>query len=62
MVQENIDEIQKKAEKFEEGMMEDKDLIFFDDIKLSDETKISGAKITQNSILEIRQKDEQEKE
>lgn len=51
-----------KKELKEKGIMENKDLIFFDDIELSDETKISEAKITQDNRLEIRQKDEQKKE
>lgn len=51
-----------KKELKEKGIMENNDLIFFDDIELPDDQKISGAKITQGSALEIRQKDEQEKE
>ena len=42
--------------------MENDDLIFYDDIELPDDQKISGAKITFGSSLEIRKQDEQEKE
>jgi molecular chaperone DnaK len=51
-----------KKELKEKGIMEDDDGIFFDDIELPDDQKISGTKITQGSMLEIRQKDEEEKE
>ena len=54
-----------KKELKEKGLMEDNELIFFDDIELSDERKISEANITNGCKLEIRntiRKDEQEKE
>jgi molecular chaperone DnaK len=51
-----------KKELKEKGIMEDDDRIFFDDIELPDDQKISEAKIIQGSTLEIRQKDEQENE
>lgn len=51
-----------KKELKEKGLMENDDLIFYDDIELPDDQKISGAKIPHGSILEIRKQDEQEKE
>jgi molecular chaperone DnaK len=51
-----------KKELKEIGLMGDNDFIFFEDIELQDEEKISKTKITQGSTLEIRQTNEQEKE
>jgi molecular chaperone DnaK (HSP70) len=51
-----------KKELKEIGLMSDNDFIFFDDIELQDEEKISKTKITQGSTLEIRQTNEQEEE
>lgn len=47
----------------EKGILEIKDeAIFYDDVELLDDQKISNVKITAGSTLEIRQRDEQEKE
>jgi molecular chaperone DnaK len=51
-----------KKELKELGLMGDNDFIFFDNIELQDEEKISKTKITQGSTLEIRQTNEQEEE
>ena len=51
-----------KKELKEIGLMGDNDFIFFEDIELQDEEKISKTKITQGSTLEIRQTNEQEEE
>jgi molecular chaperone DnaK len=51
-----------KKELKEIGLMDDNDFIFFNDIELQDEEKISKTKITQGSTLEIRQTNEQEEE
>jgi molecular chaperone DnaK len=51
-----------KKELKEIGLMGEKDFIFFDDIELQDEEKISKTKITQGSTLEIRQTNEQKEE
>lgn len=51
-----------KKELKEKGLMGDNDFIFFDNIELQDEEKISKTKITQGSTLEIRQTNEQEEE
>lgn len=51
-----------KKELKEIGLMDENDFIFFDDIELQDEEKISKTEIKQGSILEIRQTNEQEEE
>ena len=51
-----------KKELKEIGLMSDNDFIFFNDIELQDEEKISKTNITQGSTLEIRQTNEQEEE
>jgi molecular chaperone DnaK len=51
-----------KKELKEIGLMDDNDFIFFDDIELQDEEKISKTKITQGSTLEIRPTNEQKEE
>ncbi|MBU4373701.1 MAG: Hsp70 family protein [Euryarchaeota archaeon] len=51
-----------KKELKEMGLMDDNEFIFYDDIELQDDEKISKAKITQGSTLEIRRTNEQEEE
>ncbi|MDP2767431.1 MAG: Hsp70 family protein [Candidatus Methanoperedens sp.] len=51
-----------KKELKEMGLMDDNEFIFYDDIELQDDEKISKAIITQGSTLEIRQTNEQEEE
>ncbi len=51
-----------KKELKEMGLMDDNEFIFYDDIELQDDEKISKAKITQGSTLEIRKTNEQEEE
>jgi molecular chaperone DnaK len=51
-----------KKELKEIGLMGDNEFIFYDDIELKDDEKISNTKITRGCTLQIRPKDEQEEE
>jgi len=51
-----------KKELKEIGLMGDSEIIFYDDIELQDDEKISNTKIIQGCTLQIRRKDEQEEE
>ena len=49
-----------KKELKEIGLMADNEIIFYDDIELQDDDKVSKTKITRGCTLQIRRKDEQE--
>lgn len=55
-----IRDIKKELEEI--GLMGDNEFIFYDDIELQDDEKISKTKMIQGCTLQIRRKDEQEEE
>jgi hypothetical protein len=51
-----------KRELMEKGVIEENETLFYDDIEPEDSRRISDLNLTSDSVLEIRRKNEQEKE